>query len=148
MVTELTVSQIDLPEFDDLGRGFFLEAGFGHKFDAAVFRSNWKKLIESGSGKILGVFVSGMLVAILGFVVAPDLCDGKLCAYETFWFSHKDHRGAGLRLIRAYESAAINMGAKRASMVHLENLNAGRLRGLYTRMGFEPAEVHYFKEIA
>lgn len=148
MIAELTVQQLDLPEFDELGRSFFSEAGFGHRFDGDVFRTNWRKILGSGSGKIIGAFSDGSLVGILGFVVAPDLNDGKPCAYETFWFSHPDHRGRGLGLLRAYEGSARAMGAQRMSMVHLTTLNPERLGGVYTRMGFKPTEVHYFKEVA
>lgn len=147
MIAELTASQLDLPEFEELGRAFFKEAGFTHRFEPVQFRSNWKKLMDVGMGRIVGAFSGAVLVAVLGFVVAPDLNDGKTVAYETFWFSHPDHRGHGLRLIRSYEGYARAAGAERMSMVHLNNLNADRLGILYNRMGFRPAETHYFKEL-
>lgn len=148
MIEELTASQIDLPEFDELGRGFFAEAGFSHRFNPSVFRATWKSLLASGHGHILGKFASGTLVAVLGFVVAPDLNDGKRTAYETFWYSAPNNRGAGFGLIREYEKCAASHGANRISMVHLSNLGADRLEELYGRMGFKKAEVHYFKEVA
>lgn len=148
MIAELTAQQIDLPELEEMGRAFFKEAGFSHRFEPEVFRSNWKKLIESGAGHMLGKFVGPTLVAVLGFVVAPDLNDGRPSAYETFWFSHPQHRGEGFGLLRAYEQRAVQLGVARISMVHLQNLTPERLGEIYEKRGFRKAEVHYFKEVA
>jgi GNAT superfamily N-acetyltransferase len=147
MIAELTAAQIELPEFENLGDEFFKEAGFSHRFDPATFRANWSKLINNGIGHILGKFSGQTLVAVLGFVLAPDLNDGKLTAYETFWFSDHAHRGEGFGLLRAYEKRAAELGAGRVCMVHLHNLTPERLQEIYERRGFRKIEVHYMKEL-
>lgn len=107
----------------------------------------WKGLIKSKKGKIFALEKERKIIGALGFLIAPALEDGALCATEAFWYVDKQHRGAGLKLLNKYESYAKSIGCKRIAMVHLENSMPDKLKKLYTRKKYKHIESFYLKEL-
>lgn len=145
MVRELTIQE--LGGAAQFGAGFIAESGIRSGFIPDVFVKKWESLISIGMGFILGLFREEKLVGVFGAVVAENLNDASVEANECFWFVDPEHRGRGLELLSAYETAALARGAKRCSMVHLLSLQPERLRDLYMRRGYTPVETSYFKEL-
>ena len=77
----------------------------------------------------------------------PDLYSGDLIATEFFWFVRAEVRGQGLKLYYAFEAWARARHCAQIRMVHLLDLMPERLAKVYRRLGYEPAETHYVKEL-
>lgn len=138
-----------------LGRAFFAEGRLPGAFRYPVFADSWRRLLGSGLGAIFAYWPEGDQygeepAGALGAAVYPDPNDGELVATEFFWFVMPDRRGgpAALRLLRAYETWAQSVGARRLIMVHLAALRADDLKRVYERMGYREVETHYIKEVS
>lgn len=131
----------------DGGRLFFEEARLPGKFNADHFCKNWKNLIYSGSGEVIASFDHQGITGVLGFVLSPDMHTADILAVETMWYVLPNHRGHGIRLLKAFEERAVKLGAKRLAMIHLLTINAPELAKLYERLGYQAVEVHYVKEV-
>lgn len=141
----ITVDQLD--EISDRGFQFYKEAKLPGAFVPGVWRSTWVNLLNSGAGFILGLKKDGAWVAAIGGVVFPDINDGDMILTECFWFAFPEARGHALRLVKDFEVEGRSRGAKRAVMVHLLSVNAEVLGKVYRRMGYQPVETHYFKDL-
>lgn len=145
VIKELTVQ--DLPAYAQLGPLFYKEGGLPGEFKQGVFVTKWTTLIENGLGFILGLEENGEALGALGAVVFPDINNDDLTVSEAFWFVHPDKRGAGVRLLQAFEDKARKLSAKKLIMCHLLALHPEKLSELYQRRGFTPVEVHYLKTL-
>lgn len=141
----IAVDQLD--EISHRGLQFYKEAGIPGSFIPEVWHRTWVKLLNSGSGFILGIQKDGVWVAAIGGVVFPDINDGDMILTECFWFAFPEARGHALRLVKDFEEQGRFMGAKRAIMVHLHSINAEVLSKVYQRMGYQPLEMHYIKDL-
>ena len=144
-VIELSVDR--LSEIARLGTQFQAEGILPGEFIAEAFTKTWANLIWQDIGAIFALEKNGEIVGGLGAVTFPDPNDGAVVANEMFWFVAKSDRGHGMKLLTAFENWAKQRGAKRAMMVHLENLFPDALRRIYTARGYRPVETHYLKEI-
>ena len=124
---------------------FYKEIGIT-PLDSATAYDYFKKIrgvegvftcVEIGKGFIVGHITQSFL--------QPHI---KMCT-EAAWFVEKEYRGTtvGIRLLKNYEKKARKKGAKQISMVSIGKLNAQSLDKIYTKMGYEPFEQHYIKEI-
>lgn len=129
------------------GIAFFDEGKLPGGFVPEVFIRNWKNMISSGRGVIIGSFDGETITGALGAVMAPDLNNDQLLATECFWFVFPQYRGHGIRLLTEFERWAKAAGARRAAMVHLQRLQPESLGALYERMGYEKIETNYLKEL-
>lgn len=94
-------------------------------------------MIESGSGAII---VSD--AGFIGGVISPAYCDPKwLIAVELFWWAES----GGLRLLRAFEDWASEMGASEIRMTSLASLP--RADKLLRCRSYAPTEISYQKVI-
>jgi GNAT superfamily N-acetyltransferase len=131
-----------------VGYRFFDEAQLPGGFVADVFIRNWTAILRRGQGIFLGGFSDkGEFVGGLGGVLCPDLNNGQLIAVECFWYVAPESRGAGIRLLKAYEKWCAEQGVKRIAMIHLTHVHPGSMRRLYERMGYREVEVNYIKEL-
>lgn len=145
LIKLLTVEQ--LPAASAMGALFMKEGKVPENFNADVFVANWTALINNGMGFIFGLFNGEEIVGALGSIIVGDINHGKLVANEAFWFVHPDHRGQGIRLLKAYEDEAKKRGAVFCTMVHLLNLQPEKLGKLYRNRGYHPIETSYLKEL-
>ena len=145
IIRRLQISELRL--MTEGGFSFFKEAQLPGEFNPAAFEETWKNLLYGGKGHILASFAGSEITGVLGFVVSRDLHTGDLMATETMWYTLPNHRGHGIRLLKAFEEQAAKLGAKRIAMIHLLTINAPELEKLYQRMGYKAIEVHYLKEV-
>jgi GNAT superfamily N-acetyltransferase len=135
----------DLPRLVRLAEQFYASSRFLQGFKLERFCATWSQLIESGVGGICLAEDGGDLVGALGGVAYPDPNSGDLVATEFFWFVDPHRRGCGLRLYREFEAWARRLGCSQIRMVHLVDSMPDQLERLYTRLGYEKAEVHFVK---
>jgi GNAT superfamily N-acetyltransferase len=145
LIKELTVSE--LPAVAELGPKFWLEAGLPGSFVPAVFTRNWTLFMEGGIGRIFAAMDGDRPVGVLGVLFTNDINDDAPIASEAFWFVEEGHRGCGMKLFLTAMHKVEELGCKRMSMVHLENINE-HLAHIYQRMGFVPTETHYIKTLS
>lgn len=145
-------TSIRLAEVEDVRPVTILMKGFEQassfiKVDVEHACSTYEKLVGAGGCHILMLEKNGLLIGALGFIIFPDLHDGKLTAVETFWFVDPKQRGRGITLFNEYEIMAKEMGCKKLAMIHMEDSYPERLKYLYTKKGYKLIEQHYVKEI-
>ena len=146
MIRPLTVAE--LPLCLEGGKSFFDEGKMPGGFKPEVFLTNWRRLLVTSQGVVLGMFrADGAIMGALGGLLAPDLNNGDLLAVECFFYMIPSERGSGVRLLYAYEDWARSQGCIRAAMVHLQHLQPERLGQLYERLGYRKIEVCYVKEL-
>jgi GNAT superfamily N-acetyltransferase len=104
-------------------------------------------LLESGTGVIFVDENGEEIQGTLGGVAYPEINSGELVATEFFWFVAPERRGGGLRLYRAFEEWARSKGCREIRMAYLIDSMPEKLAKLYRRLGFEPVEVQYVKEL-
>jgi GNAT superfamily N-acetyltransferase len=110
----------------------------------------YKKLITDNMGAmIILTDESGSIdkmVGGLGCVKGPDLHYPRITAVETFWYVTPEHRGSGLKLIKAFEAWAKRNNCDACAMIHLADSFENRLPNLYNRLDYELVEQHFVKE--
>lgn len=84
--------------------------------------------------------------AVAGALFTQDLFSGNRRALLMFWLSTPSARriGAPLRVLAAFENAAIAFGAKPAASFN-RSVSPERLMKVYRRRGYETAEVIFSK---
>lgn len=145
MIKEVKVEE--LPKVAEVGKIFFEESNLPGKIDPEIFCKNWKTLIGIGMGKIIGLYRDGEFIGALGFLITPDINDGKLVATETFWFVSPKFRGQGIKLLLFFIKHAKEIGCVRVIMMHLFNSHSEQLSKLYENLGFSAIEKHYLKNL-
>lgn len=136
----------DLPRMEEAAREFYAASRFLRVFDPARFVGLWAQMISVGIG-VIYVLGEERIEGALGGMVYPEPYSGDLVATEFFWFVRPGHRGGGMALYRAFESWARERGCSQLRMVHLADSMPEKLDRVYRRMGYEPAEVLYVKEL-
>lgn len=116
-------------------------------FDISQWSDRWFNLINSGAGKIFGLWDKDKIIGGIGLILFPALEDGVMTTTETFWFVDKESRGGGMKLFIKAEKWAKENGSKRMNMIHLTNSMPEKLKSLYERKGYKMIETSYQKEI-
>lgn len=101
-------------------------------------------LVESPEDKAVFVSTSGNdLTGMIGLFVYLHPMSGKRTAVEVFWWTEPEHRGHGLRLLRAATQWATAAGATQLQMI----APTAEIERLYTRLGFTKIETSYGMEL-
>lgn len=116
-------------------------------FEPDHFVKKWNEILDGGTGVILASFKENTITGAIGAVLTQHLFSSKMMAVECFWYVLPEHRGDGIRLLKAFEEWAVKAGAELLAMIHLLSLQPEKLGSLYRRMGYHPVEVNYLKEI-
>ena len=143
----MIIRNMDISEIDKLTEGareFFSESeAFHGEFCPEIFKVTWEFIYESNQGVIIVLDDNGEIAGAIGGMAVPDCITGILSATEMFWYTRKQHRGQGLRLLSAYEAWAKERGCKKVRMVHLYDLMPDKLRKLYEKRGYREIETTY-----
>lgn len=115
--------------------------------DLGEWSERWLSLINSGAGKVFGLWDKDKIIGGIGLILFPALEDGVLTTTEAFWFVDEKSRGGGMKLFIKAENWAKESGSKRMNMIHLTNSMPEKLKGLYERRGYKMIETTYQKEI-
>lgn len=140
----------DLRKLGDLATEFYASSRFLERFDLDLFVEFWTAMIESGNGIVFILSHGESIVGTLGGVAHRDPHGRDFLAHEFFFFIGKEARGGFgfLKLYRAFEKwARDEKGCVRIQMVHLQDSMPEKLKSLYGRLGFEPAETVYTKSL-
>ena len=116
-------------------------------FDIGQWADRWFNLINSGAGKIFGLWDEDKITGGIGLILFPALEDGVMTTTEAFWFVDEKSRGGGLKLFITAEKWAKESGSKRMNMIHLTNSMPEKLKSLYEKKGYKMIETTYQKEI-
>ncbi len=147
MISNLTTDRI--PELVPMALAFHEASGFLGDLVPRHWVESWTTLLESGYGFILvDDGDDGGPVGTIGGFLVPDTNDGVLIAHEAFWYVDPSARGSGLDLLNAFLATATHLGAGRAQLSHTQALRPKALGRLYKRMGFQPMDTNYVKELA
>jgi GNAT superfamily N-acetyltransferase len=140
----------ELPELLPLAREFHQNEVLASwcSFDEDVWLSTWWALLEGGCAFILISEEDGEITGAIGGLQYPDMNDGVRVCQEAFWFVPKAKRGGGPALLREYERVAVEHGAERTVMNHLADDRAEHIARFYKRVGYQPLESSYYKELA
>jgi hypothetical protein len=147
--TIIDVPPARIPELVPLAQQFYAEGDLPGTLDPDVFCQRWAHFLFHGQAILLAAEVDGRLVGSIGAVLTADERDGRLVAHERHWYVTREHRRgpAGIDLFHAFQREARRKGAVRLSMAHLANGLGEKLKPLFLREGFQPAEVHYMRDI-
>lgn len=138
----------NLPRLAVCAHEFAASTKYVKNFNFERFCEVWKSFIEHGAGIIL-VLIDGdySIVGMLGGLAIPEPYSGDLGASEMFWFVRDGHRGGGLSLYRAFEAWAREKGCVQIRMAGLSDSMPEKMDKIYRRLGFEPCERQYVKEL-
>jgi GNAT superfamily N-acetyltransferase len=138
----------DWNQIGALGLKFYEEAqDLKGELIPEVFAQNWQSYIEAGYGHVFVSMEGDEVCGTIGGFLTRDPCNNDLVCTEAFWFVHPEKRRNGALLLRHWIHFAKESGARRMSMVHLQHLQSDRLAVFYQKLGFEPIEQHYIKEL-
>lgn len=106
-------------------------------------------MLRSGRGKLWASFAAGTgeITGALGAIRTGWFYNEALTAAVMFWYSRPGYRGHGIRLFNAFESWALQIGAKRLSVGHLAKLMPDKFEKFYQRRGYELNELNFFKAL-
>lgn len=145
-----TIRQLDpadLGRLNEWAREFDAASRWLGRFDPARFRGIWTELLNGGAGVIFAALEGDQITGAIGGIIHREIYGDRLIAEEFFWFQRAAHRGAGVRLYRAFEQWARERGARSIQMVHLFDVMPEKVARFYLRSGFEPVEMRYSKEL-
>lgn len=130
----------DIPWVLEMGRDFAVEAGVVEHigWDDDTVEGLLEALIDTDGG----ILLVGEKAMIGGMVYVHPYSGNKVFQ-ELFWRSHGG--GEGVKLLKAAEATARDMGATHSIMIGMSDLPD--LAGLYGRMGYAPIEQLYCKEL-
>lgn len=146
MIREATVE--DLMDVGPCAERFYASSAFLTDFNINVFAASWKAILSAGYGVIFLLLEGEKIVGAIGGLTYPDMNSGKVTATETFWFVDEENRGmGGINLYRRLERWAREKGCASLRMGHMIDLMPGKLKELYSRLGYRVIEVTYSKEL-
>ena len=135
----------DVPGIGALGQRFLAQSVYHGRLadNPAQVRALATQLIEGAAGEVFVAEVDGALGGMLAVVAYAHPLSGEWVAGELAWWVDRDHRGVGLRLLRAAERWARAQGAVRFDLV----APTPEVETLYARLGYVPIERTYQREL-
>lgn len=136
----------DVPRLVALGRRFLAESAYAGRLadNPAQMQAITEQLITQADGTILVATQGGVVVGMIGMLCFPHHLSAERTAGEVFWYVDPDHRGSGVRLLKAAERWALEQGARKIQLI----APSAPVGHIYARLGYTPIEVAYQKEVA
>lgn len=131
----------DLDALIDMGRRFHDEAEAYHNFEFSPHRIMQNFFAVLGSHDQVGLcYDDGGIKGAIAGAIYPQFFSKGLTASELFLFVEQTARGGviGKRLIRAFETWAISMGACEIRVGVSAGIKSERTIGLYGKLGYNP----------
>ena len=117
------------------------------KIDVEYLTKRYKSLSQAGVGAVFVLKNQERIVGVFSCLKAADIFTGDALAIETGWFVLPEFRGAGLKLLTAFDAWAKEQGCKRKALIHMEDSFPEALKKLYVRKGYSLVESHYVAEV-
>jgi GNAT superfamily N-acetyltransferase len=132
-------TESDVPRLVEMGLRFRRESDYSlHLGENPVKMAALARNLAAAES-ILVSERDGRLVGMFGYIVFPHFMSGEITAGEVFWWVEPEHRGDGVKLLRAAEIRARAGGATRMQMIAPNE----RVAGLYRRLKYDFVEATY-----
>lgn len=152
------VYTFELPGLVDGARLYTIEGKVAGGFVPEKFVTSWTDLMSWNNrwpgAIVLGAFgQDGKINGAIGGLLSEPLQNHHLTAVEAFWYVIPEYRSTGLgrgiavRLFRAFERRATELGAKTIISSNRLCLQPAELDSIYRRMGYRPLETYYAKDL-
>lgn len=133
----------EVPRLVEMGLRFRRETGYAqHLAENPVQMAVLAEQLAAAES-ILVTERAGAIVGMIGFVVYPHFLSGETIAGEVFWWVEPEHRGEGVKLLRAFEETARKRGARLVQMI----APTPNVAKLYERLGYGFVESAYQKPL-
>jgi GNAT superfamily N-acetyltransferase len=103
-----------------------------------------ERLITEDASIVFVADQDGELAGMLGMVVYRHPISDEVFASEVFWWVEPEHRGCGVRLLKAAERWAQRHGATQLQMI----APTPQVAQLYQRLGYSEVETLYQRALA
>jgi len=104
-----------------------------------TFAKTWRtSFVLEKEDKLIGVLVGH---------VTGDICSPYPVYEELFWYVDKKYRKYGVKLFKYVQQWCIVHGISRMTMCCMWNSKTDALFRLYKRLGFEPVETRFVKQL-
>lgn len=129
----------------EMGRRFVEETAYNGRVvvDPERVAETVVNVVRSPDGIVLVSGSDASISGMIAVIVYPHPFSGERIATELVWWVDPEARGDGIRLLRAAEAWAREVGAVRMQMVAPDE----RVGALYRRMGYEPVETSYQRSL-
>ncbi|MDQ3170236.1 MAG: GNAT family N-acetyltransferase [Acidobacteriota bacterium] len=132
----------DVPRLVEMGHRFLSSTSYAGAIadNPDQMAATASMLIEHPHGCVLvAENEAHALVGMLGAIVYAHHISGESVCGEVFWWVEPEHRGVGVRLLRAIETWATGKGALKMQMI----APTPDVCVLYERLGYAPVETAY-----
>lgn len=134
----------DIPRMLELCQQFHFQSPYKETpYSVSKTRSLLERVLKSDEGLILVAEREGVLIGLIGGLVAPIPFADVRVAQELAWWVDPKYRPSkdGIKLLEAYEYWAKNIvKVNQISVANLMNEYAPALERMYTRRGYEKKE--------
>lgn len=135
----------DVPALVEMARRFLGSVYRGRLSDDPAFLEGLAHQLLTLPGRTILVAERGEgLIGMIGMMVYPHPMSGDAMASEVCWWVEPQHRGVGMRLLKAAETWARAAGATTLQMV-APNPEVERF---YQRVGFAQVETVYQRSLS
>lgn len=133
----------DLPRLVAMGRRFIAESPYqAHIADnPAQIEAIMRRFLDDASGALFVIGPEGNASGMIGVYAFAHPLDASPRVGELFWWVEPEHRGAGLKLLRAAEDWARARRARSMLMV----APTKRVAAAYRALGYYKLEEHFTK---
>lgn len=143
MIREATLD--DVPAIVDMGLQFLRTSDYkealGENPTQIAATVNW--LIADKNGVVLVADYDCGLIGMIGLLIFTHHFSGESIAGELAWWVNPEHRGFGVRLLKAAERWAAERGAERMQMI----APSGEVGRIYERLGYTLVETAYQRNL-
>lgn len=143
MIREATLD--DVPRLVEMGCEFINGSRYraAVKPDPASIAQMIRGLIELPYGLVLVSDMSGEVTGMIGVIATMHPMSSEAVMSEMFWYVTPEHRGHGVRLLKAAEAWGRAHGVKKAIMISPTK----KVSAFYRRAGYSLLETQFIKSL-
>lgn len=139
---------IDLERCLDMAENFYEVAGY--KDEIPLCRDSCRFFMETAlkQGMLFVATLEGHVVGFVLGICSPYIMNKNyLAGAELAWWVEPEHRkgSTGIKLLKAIENSAKDLGVKMWSMMSLESVEPEKMDRLYKALGYTQAERTYVR---
>jgi GNAT superfamily N-acetyltransferase len=138
-----TATEHDMERLIEMGERFIAETPYRDLTSAKPERMMETLIQTMTTGVVLVSEAQGAITGMIGVVAYDHPYSGELTGFDAFWWVEPEHRGHGVRLMRAAETWARDQGAVKMQMV----APSPRVELLYQRLGYTAIETAYQRSL-
>jgi GNAT superfamily N-acetyltransferase len=143
VIREATIA--DVPRLVDMGVRFIEGGAYGWHItpNREAMAKLAENLISVDHGHVIIYEQNGAAIGMIGVIATHHPYSGEPVMSEMFWYVEPEHRGAGVRLLRAAEDWAREHGIRDSIMIS----PSPKVSAFYQRLGYEPLEEQFIKRL-